>query len=127
MNVNLIAAVGRRGQLGLGDTLPWHDPEDLKWFKAQTMGGILIAGGRTFDALPALSGDRLLFRFSTGNDPHRMLKMAADLAPDRTIWIIGGARTYEAFMPWVRRSVITHIDYDGPADVFMPLLWSHQP
>jgi len=41
----------------------------------------------------------------------------------RTIWIAGGAKTYARFLPHVRRAIVTLIDYDGPADVWMPQLW----
>ncbi|MCV5856813.1 dihydrofolate reductase, partial [Escherichia coli] len=60
MDVRLIAAVGRSGQLGLDGKLPWHNPVDLAWFKDQTMGGIVLAGHKTWCGLPDLPGRKLL-------------------------------------------------------------------
>jgi dihydromethanopterin reductase len=145
-DIRLIAAVGRRGQLGLGGALPWQEPEDLQWFRQQTMGGVVVLGRRTFEAI----GHRLVGRtvvcchekvayaydwlplegnYSVSNarggltlDDPLPLRIAAHFL-NRTIWVAGGARVYEAWMPYVRRAVVTLIDYDGPADVWMPPLW----
>lgn len=125
--VHLIAAVGQRGQLGLGGRLPWRDPEDLRWFQQMTTGGIVVMGGRTYDAVaPRLqTHGRFLFRFGHGVKPAAALRSLSNFCDDvdRVIWIAGGAQTYRAFLPFVRRSFLTHIDYDGEADVFMPPLW----
>jgi dihydrofolate reductase len=46
--------------IGINNKLPWRCPEDLKHFKALTMGHHLIMGRKTFDSigkpLPALAG-----------------------------------------------------------------------
>ncbi|RWX72517.1 dihydrofolate reductase [Mesorhizobium sp. M2A.F.Ca.ET.039.01.1.1] len=123
MDVRLIAAVGRSGQLGLGGKLPWHDPADLAWFKRMTTPGFVIVGGRTYDTMPNLRPDRIKIGWGRDIDPEGLLKMCHTMDPALPIWIAGGARTYAAFLPFVRHFVITAIDYDGPADVFMPKLW----
>lgn len=135
-DVRLIAAVGRRGQLGLGGYLPWHDPEDLQFFRVKTSWSVVVMGGRTAVAVGALQhrvvrvwrgGDRVAAAaFLDSIVHHQTLPHWATDHGTRppVIWIAGGARTYADFMPFVRRSVITHIDYDGPADVWMPPLWA---
>ena len=45
MNVSRVVAMGRGGVIGAGNRLPWHIPEDLRRFKALTMGHPLIMGG----------------------------------------------------------------------------------
>lgn len=121
MNVNLIAAVGRSGQLGLYGRLPWHDPEDLRWFRSNTIGGVIIVGYRTAQMLPTLPG-RTTLVWERREAPERFLARIRET--ERTIWVAGGEKTYAAFMPFVRRAYITRIDYDGPADTFMPELWN---
>lgn len=126
-DIRLIAAIGRHGQIGLGDKLPWHDPTDLAWFRAQTMGATLIIGKRTRQALPPLPG-RSILQWQ-GEDPAEFLDQAFSAIdqedrPNRTVFIAGGAKTYSAFLPFVRTSIITHIDYDGPATAYMPALWA---
>lgn len=118
--VNLIAAVGKRGQLGLNGKLPWRDPEDLRWFRLMTQNGIVIIGGNTLQKLPPLP-DRLVVGWGRGIEPGSLLDNLREMAPGKNIWIAGGARTYEAFMPFVRRSFITHVDYDGEADTWLDL------
>jgi dihydromethanopterin reductase len=122
MDVRLIAAVGRRGQLGLGGRLPWRDPVDLRWFRTTTMDGVVVLGGRTYDAVGELPG-RVRARWSGRTSPGAVLMQIAARHKGKVIWIAGGAYTYAAFMPFVRIAVVTLIDYDGEADAFMPPLW----
>jgi dihydrofolate reductase len=117
MTINLIAAVGKRGQLGLDGKLPWHEPEDLQWFKKMTMGGAVVVGYRTAQTLPKLPG-------------RHVIVMERDMTPEQVIaevsgyelWIAGGAKTYEQWMPFIQRFYIASIEYDGPADTWMPPL-----
>lgn len=122
MDVRLIAAVGRDGQLGLGGKLPWHDPIDLKWFKETTMGGVVLMGGRTYDKVGNLPG-RIKARWGGKTSPYAVLNQLTIRYRGTTIWIAGGAFTYIAFMPYVRIAVVSRIDYDGLADAYMPPLW----
>ena len=50
--LTLIAARARNGAIGKDGTLPWHIPEDLKFFKRETLGGAIIMGRRTWESLP---------------------------------------------------------------------------
>jgi dihydromethanopterin reductase len=121
MDVRLIAAVGRNGQLGLGGGLPWHDPVDLKWFREATWGDVVLMGRRTYNAVGHLPG-RNTVRWGGKSSPFTVLQQIHRRF-GKTIWIGGGQWTYLAFMPYVRIAVITRIDYDGPADAYMPALW----
>lgn len=122
MDVRLIAAVGRDGQLGLRGKLPWHDALDLRWFRENTIGGIVLMGARTFDAVGPLPG-RARARWTGKTEPYTVLRQISARYPGKTIWVAGGSWTYLSFMPFVRIAVITRIDYDGLADAYMPPLW----
>jgi dihydrofolate reductase len=50
--ITLIAAVAANGIIGRDNRLPWHLPEDLKHFKALTMGHPMIMGRKTWESLP---------------------------------------------------------------------------
>lgn len=115
-NVNLIAAIGNNGQIGLDGKLPWQDSDDLKRFKELTMGGVLIVGSTTAEQLPPLHG-RIVHVFNRTQNPLTVVNSY----PAHTIWIAGGAKVYEIFGPYVRNHYITKIDYDGPADTFFPI------
>ena len=51
MKTSLIVAVSRNGVIGIDNQLPWHLPEDLKYFKSVTMGKPLIMGRKTYDSI----------------------------------------------------------------------------
>lgn len=118
---SLIAALGRNGQLGLGNKLPWNDPDDLRWFRDRTMGGIVIMGRRTREGITGRLVGRQMVVWDGKVAPQALIEHLA--VEKKTIWIAGGAHTYRSFMPYVRHSIITHVEYTGPADVFMPPLW----
>lgn len=118
MSVNLIAAVGRNWKVGREGALPWHDRQDLAWFRKTTMGGIVIVGARTFRAMPALPG-REVYSFDGTIAPEEMIKSVKWYA--RPIWIAGGAFTWRAFAHLVDGlRLINIVDYDGPADALFP-------
>ena len=141
LRINLIAAVGRRGQLGLNGEMPWtKDAEDLRFFRIATKGSVVVFGNRTFDPLfchqPVWSdrmvlamgregtriydGGSLVGYWEPGVD--RILHKLAD--KDLDVWVAGGAETYRMWLPHVRRCFITKMDYDGDADTWMPRIWN---
>lgn len=126
MKVNLIAAVGKRGQLGLDGNLPWRDSEDLAWFRSLTQWGLIVVGRNTYESVAHLQGSlgRLVIvpdRDTTRED----LIRAASSHGCSSVWIAGGAQVFKSFTPIVDRFYISRVDYDGPADVWMPeLTWS---
>ena len=46
-----IAAMSENRVIGAGNTIPWHLPEDFKWFKKMTMGNITVMGRKTFESI----------------------------------------------------------------------------
>jgi len=51
MEVILIAAMAANRVIGRDGVIPWHIPEELQWFKAATMGHILIMGRKTYESI----------------------------------------------------------------------------
>src|SRR5215468_4543713 len=49
--VSLVVAMARDGVIGRDNTMPWHLPDDLKHFKALTMGKPMLMGRKTFEAI----------------------------------------------------------------------------
>lgn len=49
-----IAAVSKNGIIGVDGRMPWHWPEDFKWFKDQTLGNTVVLGRKTFEGMPIL-------------------------------------------------------------------------
>lgn len=122
MQVNLIAAVGKSGQLGLEGRMPWHDSEDLRFFRAMTVGRVVIVGMATYLKLPELP-NRIVLVDNPMITPEAFLAhVRADHDPSE-VWVAGGAKTYARYMHLVRRSFVTHVDYDGEADTYFPPLF----
>jgi dihydrofolate reductase len=120
MSINLIAAIGNSGQLGLRGTLPWHNPIDLAFFREKTWGGAIIVGQKTFERMPILKG-RAIFPWTPDWAPERLIRFIENSATKREIWIAGGEKTYRAFAPFVNGlRLFSHIKYDGPADAYFP-------
>ncbi|QGZ14223.1 dihydrofolate reductase [Rhizobium phage RL2RES] len=121
MNINLIAAIGKSGQIGLNGGLPWQSSDDLRWFKSMTMDSLMIAGYRTYQTVKHL--DRTYGRVLILDDEAITPDFLRGLAEQRVhdgAFIIGGAKTYTRWMPYIDRFYISRIDYDGPADTFFP-------
>lgn len=117
MMINAIVAIGTEGQIGLDGRLPWKDLDDLAWFAKMTSRQILIAGHNTRQTLPELPGRTVLI----DDVSMHPLSYAAQLGVD--VWVIGGAKTYARWAPYIDRWHIGKIDYYGPADAWFDPSW----
>ncbi|MFM6852065.1 MAG: dihydrofolate reductase [Terrabacter sp.] len=126
-NVTMIAAVGRNGVIGDGQTMPWHLPEDLRFFKRTTMGHPMVMGRRTFDSMGVLPGRRSIV-VTRGHDwSHdgvevaHSLEEALDLVRDEPlVFVVGGGEVYRLAMPYAARLVITEVDQSPDGSVTFP-------
>ncbi len=122
----LIAAVARNGTIGRDNALPWRLPEDLRRFKALTMGHAMIMGRRTWESLGRpLPGRRHLvvtrdrgYRAEGIQVVHSLPEAMAAAGEDA--YVIGGANLYAQALPLVDRLELTEIDADVPGDAFFP-------
>lgn len=128
MDIRLIAAVGRRGQLGLDGDMPWGRsfPDDLRRFRELTTGGIVVVGWRTWPTVERLQdthGRRFVVddvKLAPTEMLARLQEPDASGTRDRAVWIAGGAKTYARYAPFVDEFVIRRVPYDGPADTWLP-------
>lgn len=128
--VHLIAAMGLSGQIGLDGKVPWHgDPtfaehtaRDLDQFARMTAGGVLIMGSVTAHGLPKgfKLGSRSAVIWHRDSSPKVLIDQIRQSWPYRDIWICGGQKVYELFIPFVDWHHISVIPYDGPGDRFLP-------
>lgn len=121
--VTIVAAIGDRGQIGLGGGIPWRLPADLKHFKRLTAGGTVLVGRRTFESMPPLKGRRVVVVSSKDEVPGADQVVAGPYdagVPVGGLFVCGGTGVYEAFMHVADRMVLSRVPYDGPADTFFP-------
>ena len=128
--LTLIAAVAKNHVIGAGNALPWRLPEDLKRFKALTLGHPIIMGRKTWESLgrPLPGRTNIVISRSAGFSApgatvcrglDQALASAASTANDE-IFIIGGAEVYRQALPLAMRLQLTEIDRAFAGDVHFP-------
>ncbi|OUR62753.1 dihydrofolate reductase, partial [Bermanella sp. 47_1433_sub80_T6] len=70
MKIVLIAAFAQNRVVGINNTLPWHLPEDLKYFKRTTSGKAIIMGRKTYDSIGRPLPNRTNIVISRNSDFH---------------------------------------------------------
>lgn len=125
----LLAALDRDFAIGRDNQLPWHLPDDLKRFKALTMGKPLLMGRRTAESLGrALPGRRNLVLTRSGRVPFEGMEAVDSMeaamravAEEPETWVIGGGEIFAAALPLAARMHLTWVDtrVDG-ADAYFP-------
>jgi len=126
--VTLIAALGRNRVIGKDGTMPWHLPEDLKHFKALTMGHPMIMGRKTFDSIGRpLPGRRSIVITRDrawrvpGVEVAHSFDEALDLAgPADRVFVIGGGEVYAVSLPFADRLELTEVDAEPEGDTWFP-------
>ena len=132
--VCIVVAIGRNRELGKGNRLLWHIPEDVQRFRDLTKGHPLIMGRKTFESILSYRGSPLPDRTNivitrdptwkyegviVVNSLEEALEKARPL-DDTEIHIGGGAQIYEQVLPQVDKLYLTLIDAEGEADTFFP-------
>jgi dihydrofolate reductase len=123
--------VAENGVIGSKGGLPWRIPEDLKHFKALTLGKPCIMGRKTWDSLPRkpLPGRTNIVvtrdhNFcAEGATAAHSFDEALSLARAQTreeIMVIGGEAIFAAALPLAKRIYLTEIAATPEGDAFMP-------
>ena len=136
--VSIVAAIGRNRELGRGNELLWHIPEDFRRFKALTLGHPVILGRKTFESIlaslgkplpertnivvtrePTWQAEDVVVAHSLEDALEKAENPPADGGPEE-VFVIGGAQIYEQALPYVDRLYLTLIADDKEADTFFP-------
>jgi dihydrofolate reductase len=128
--ISLVVAMARNRVIGRGNALPWHLPEDLKHFKAVTMGKPVLMGRRTFASIgrPLPGRTNLVLTRSTAwTAPGAVVVRSIDEALERVSGVsevagIGGAEIFRMLIPMATRIYLTRIDADIDGDTVFPPL-----
>lgn len=130
----MIAAVGGNRVIGRGNTLLWHIPEDLKRFKALTLGHPVVMGRKTFDSIVAFLGKPLpgrsnivITRDTTWSYPEvvvahslsEALNKAREL-DEEEVFVIGGGQIYAEAIDSADRLYLTLVESTDEGDTFFP-------
>ncbi len=132
--MNLIVAVDKNWAIGLKNKLLVSIPEDMKFFRTETAGKVVVMGRKTLESFPG--GIPLKNRINivlTGNRDYEakgalVLHTVEDVLqelkkyPSQEVYIIGGESIYRQFLPYCDTAHVTKIDYAYEADTYFPNL-----
>lgn len=125
-NLIAIAALSENRVIGDGNRIPWHLPEDFKFFKATTMGHVLVMGRKTFESIGRPLPGRETIVLSRSGFTHAGVRTVASLdeiaklSDARKIFICGGAEIYRQGLTLCSDLFLTHVKRTVEGDAFFP-------
>ena len=124
-----IAAMSMNRVIGRGNTIPWHLPEDFKWFKRATLGQTVVMGRTTFLSLGKPLPGRKNYVLTRNPEAPLPLTPGADVVLARDLsglveldsaWLAGGASIYEQFLPQCSDLYLSVVFREVEGDAFFP-------
>jgi len=126
-----IVAISTNYAIGKDGKLPWHHSADLRFFKETTTGNAVVMGSNTWRSIGKPLPNRLNIVLSRSralelpadvrklSDVNEVVALSKDL--DSDIYIIGGAKIFEAFADLIDKWIVTVVPDDvDDADTFIP-------
>ena len=128
--ISIIVAASTNNVIGVGGRLPWRISDDLKRFKALTLGKPVVMGRLTWESIgrPLPGRQNIVITRQAGfsadgcdvvASPAAALTIAGD-APE--IMIIGGSQIYDLFLPKAGRLHVTRVQTEIDGDAFFPAI-----
>lgn len=132
--LSLIVAHDENRLIGRAGDLPWRLPNDLKHFKALTLGHTVLMGRKTWESLPRrpLPGrvNRVLSRDADyraeGAEVFNSLEAALSPPAHGLLFVIGGAALYEACLPFAHTLHLTLVQTEAEGDTWFPAYEAQQ-
>jgi dihydrofolate reductase len=127
--ISFIVAMDERKAIGKNNNLPWHLPEDLKFFKRVTMGHPIAMGRKTHESIgrPLPGRENIII---TRNPDFKcegctVFYSVSDFVAycnqgENEIFVIGGAEIFKETFEFADRLYITQIHYEFAGDTFFP-------
>lgn len=122
---NLILAIDKNGLVGDSQAkfgLPWHYPEDLKFYKKMTTGKNCVMGRSTYQAIGSALPNRQTYVLTTNKqydlEDATVINSLEILQPDQEWWICGGVSVFKQMMSQADNIYITRIDAEHSGDVY---------
>jgi dihydrofolate reductase len=122
-----IAAMSLNRVIGAGNKIPWHLPEDFKWFKQLTTGNIIVMGRKTFESIGRPLPNRETVVLSRSQFSFPGVRTISDLSEldlsndSREVFICGGAQIYQQALPLCSDLYLTLVKREVAGDAFFPL------
>ena len=129
--ISMVVAATENDVIGRDNGMPWHLPDDLKYFKSRTMGKPMLMGRKTFESIgrPLPNRRNIVITRQPGYAPEGVeaagsLEAAVALAmadsPEREAFVIGGGEIFRQALPIADRIYLTRVEADVEGDAFFP-------
>ncbi len=121
-----IAAMALNRVIGQANRIPWHLPEDFRWFKQMTIGQVVVMGRRTFESIGKPLPQRTTIVVSRSRPSIPDVQVVASLAQidlaheQREVYICGGAQLYSQALPACSDLYLTLVKREVVGDTFFP-------
>jgi dihydrofolate reductase len=124
-----IAAMSLNRVIGAGNRIPWHLPEDFRWFKQMTTGQVIIMGRKTFESIGKPLPNRTTIVLTRGPSaiPGVLtvpgldeIDVANPAVAGREIFICGGGKVYQQALPMCSDLYLTLVKRTVQGDTFFP-------
>jgi dihydrofolate reductase len=124
----IVAAVARNGVIGAQGSIPWHCPEELRLFRAITLGGTVIMGRRTYQSIGHPLVGRCNIVVSTTLEETAGITVVRSFAAAVTValaaaapvYYCGGAQIYVQALARADAIYLSRMNWEAEGDVFFP-------
>ena len=128
--ISIVSALASNRAIGINNSLPWRLPEDLKYFKALTMGHHIIMGRKTWESIGKPLPGRTTVIVTRGEYlapegvkiAHSIAEAVSECAGDEEVFFVGGAELYVQALPLADRLYLTEIQKNVDGDAWFPEL-----
>jgi len=130
MNLSLLVAADENNVIGKDNKLPWHLPNDLKYFKNQTWAMPILMGRKTFESIgKPLQGRKSIIITRNKDWKHdgvevvHSVEEAIEKSKEfgvKEIFVIGGAEIFQTAFDQANRIYLTRIHHQFDGDVYFP-------
>ena len=128
MIISIIAAMANQRVIGINNSLPWHLPADMKWFRNCTMGKPIIMGRATFESIgKPLPGRKNIivtrnqaYHVDGASVVHSLAQAIEVVRDEEEAMVIGGANIYSQAFDFADRLYLTEIHSDFEGDSWFP-------
>lgn len=136
MKISMIVAAAKNRVIGKENALPWYLPEDLKYFKAKTIGKPVIMGRNTYDAIgkplpnrvnivisrnPSLKINGAVVVGTAAAALQQAEAACREMGADE-VMVIGGEQIYQLLLNRAEKVYLTEVDIAVEGDAYFPEL-----
>jgi dihydrofolate reductase len=124
--IKAIVAMAENRVIGNAGTIPWHLPEDFKFFKATTLGHAILMGRKTYESIgkPLPGRENIVLSRTMPDTPGvtfiRSLGELKEPTDGRDLFVIGGEEIYRLLLPKVQELYVTKVPRTINGDTHFP-------